>query len=907
MANALLNHAIKTVWQEPNQDRQFNVGLARLTPLGGVLHSQKVLWHTVFTPKVEGRKWFHIYQVGQVPEEVFDVLLMDSTWITIEKICESQSILIDLYLVSGGIVPRNKVWLMRDFTNNILVCIEHDRKTNYGTDTSIDGYTGAAKNQKINLDNSKVIIRFYSNAEFANESFRDQAIDPIHPVQMNYSKITDKKSYDNFILGCSQIISKFKGRGLGIYYHEGFVTNYPTTYSNELDGFTLGFMWDESFKFDMFFDIKDLPVFTSKLDKNRTKYLLLTDEVYDIIDYHDDIDFYLVKRVGSGFKGVYISRIKDYAFRMVTHSAYAVDTELLRYYSSVHEFLGDILSCSIYIMVRQGGKHAGLINQKNRIEELYKLGNKTEILKAMVNTNALVPQWSASELEYSAYCALMQANFEQIQLPLVQNAYGYSAATSYMCPPINSTKMIGRLEQIEVPPAMLIPDMSTGYGRRCVFCYDARGRMINYFSDSSTDIYINIPSDITGTKWVEVFQGTHGDESGIYVNQDVVNNDLEQYGFRCYLSTLYAQDIVEDWEDITGETRWYTYTESASDSSAKIEWNWNLLNQAGLIPAVKTNSKITIFSSIFDRSEDKDGAIDLVVKSKQSWGGEIKYRNQNIPPAQFTVFANGKSLIEDIDYYAKWPSIVIVNKEINTYDNVEIIVRSYGCGQYVANGKSVPFKPREVGFIKNGRLSSNGYYDIHNDKNIRIVVEGEFRTIDEVNFHEEDVGPLSREGAPYCIEDYILPVESFTQDINTNDFYSECVNIEDTVSKYISLWQPDRKYGLNYIEGTRWEVISPVLTSMLYAIKNGYAIDANTNDNFDSIELEFWLKPWEWLLPFDPAFNRADTNFIHIAPHPFNESIEVTQKQYELLEGIIKLKLNDLVDLSKYVIIKIED
>lgn len=74
----------------------------------------------MFTPKIEGQ-WFHIYQVGQVSEEVFDVLLMDSTWVTIEKICESQSILIDLYLVSGGIVPRNKVWLMRDFSNNILV------------------------------------------------------------------------------------------------------------------------------------------------------------------------------------------------------------------------------------------------------------------------------------------------------------------------------------------------------------------------------------------------------------------------------------------------------------------------------------------------------------------------------------------------------------------------------------------------------------------------------------------------------------------------------------------------------------------------------------------------------------------------------------------------------------------
>lgn len=903
MSSALINHAVKTVWQEPLQDRQFNIGLARLTPNGGVIHSQKVLWHTVYTPKVDGRKWFHIYQVGEVPEQVLNMFIDTNNWQTVESVCESAALLIDVYLTTGGIVPRSKIWVMKDFTGNILVAIEHSRTIDYGKDVSVDSYTGTVKDQKLNLDNSGAVIRFYSNAEFTNFSFRDQAIDPVHPVQMHYNIVNNQKDYNDFVAGSNAIIRKFGRSGMGVYYTDGFITNYPTAYTASMNGKVLGFMWDESFKFDMFFDIKDLPVFTSKVDKNRNKFLLLTDEVYDIIDYHDDIDFYLVRRNGPTFKGIYISRLPVYAFRMVTHSAYAVDSEHLQYYSNLHGFLGSLEDCSIYIMVRQGGKHQGLVNQKNRIEELYHLGKKDEIRNAMVNTNALVPEWSAAELEYSAYCALMQAKYDQITLPLVQAAYGYNTVTQYMCPPVTNTKRIGRLEQIEVPPALMIPDNVNGYSRRVAFCYDSNGRMISYFADSSSDIYINVPPEITGTKWVEVFNAATGEDSGIYVNQDVEHNDLEQYGFRCYVSTLFALEPIEDWEDVT-DTNLYTYTPADDDNDPKIVWNWKLLAQAGLVPAVKTNAYMTIYSVVFDRSEDKDGAIDFVFRSRQKWGNEVKYKIQKLPPAQYTVFANGKSLIEDIDYFVKWPNFVIVNKEISALDHVEFIVRAYGCPYPVANGPAIPFKPREVGFIKNGRLSSDGEYDINNDKNIRVVVENKFKHTQEVNFHEEDVGPLSREGAPYCIEDYILPVENFTEGIRTNEFYLDTLESDNRVSRYLTQWKPDKDYGRNFVEKNRWAVISPVIASMLYAISSGYAIDANTNDNFDSLEIEFWLKPWEWLLEFDPAYKKVDTNFIHIAPHPYNKNIAVTQKQYELLEGVIKLKLNNLVDLSKYVTIK---
>lgn len=907
MSEALISHAIKTVWAEPAQDYQYNAGLARLTPNGGVIDSLNVLWHRVYVPKSNGRTWFHIYQVGQIPPKIFDISIIMNNWVRSDTICQSESMLIDCYLESGSIIPRNKVWIMQDFAKNFLIAIEHNRNIDYGTDVQIDNYTGAALNKKINLDNSNVIVRFYANAHFSNISFRDSAVNPLNPIQLNYGLVTNLKSYNDFIRGCDAIVSKFHGDGLGIYYQDGFITSYPRGYEKSMYNKILGFMWDESFKFEQFFDIKDIPVFTSKLDINRKKYLLLTDGVYDIIDFYDDIDFYLVRRDANGFKGVYINRVKDYAFRMVTHNAYAVDAELLEYYAKTHAFLGNLLSCSIYIVVRQGGKISGLLNQKNRIEELYKLNNPDAIKGATVNVNSLVPEWNAANLENSSYAALMRASANQINTNLVQNAYGYSSVVNVMVPPIHVPLSIGHLQQIEVPPGLQIPDNKNGYARRSIFCYDGRGKMVNYFTDASSDIYINVPSEVTGTETVELFNGVIDDDAGIWVNVDVVDNDLEQYGFRCYVSTLNALEPVEDWEDITGKTAFYTYTPGDNFKDSSIVWNWRLLNEAGLMPAVKSNAKIHIYSFTHVLREDRDGCLDLVVKARMNWSGNYKFRVQKIAPAQVTVFANGQTLIEDIDYYMKWPNIVIINREINITERVEIIVRSYGCGKKVESGPSVPYKPREIGFIKNGRLSSNNRYDIHNDKPIRSIVAGSFKRRTEVNFSEDDKGALNTDGRPYMVDDYILPVENFTVGLRTNEFYEEVVGIEERVSNYLSQYLPEPKYGLNKIVGSKWVVISPVLASMFYSIKNGYAIDANTKLNFDNVEVEFWLKPFNWLLEFDPAYNKIDTGFVHIAPHPYNKPVEVTQKQYELMEAVIKLKLNKLVDLTPYVKIKYKD
>ena len=68
MTNVLVEHAKEHVWQEPLQDRQFNIGLGRLTKKGGFVGSTSVLWHRVLSPtrNETTKKFHHVYQIGQI-------------------------------------------------------------------------------------------------------------------------------------------------------------------------------------------------------------------------------------------------------------------------------------------------------------------------------------------------------------------------------------------------------------------------------------------------------------------------------------------------------------------------------------------------------------------------------------------------------------------------------------------------------------------------------------------------------------------------------------------------------------------------------------------------------------------------------------------------------------------------
>lgn len=890
----LVRHAKDNVWGEPGQDFNHNIHLQRLTPDGGVMTSFTYRFLKIYTPTHGAtREWFHIYQVGQLPPVIFDMLPKLDQWTPITDIIVNQSLMIDIYLASGGVIPHQHAWIMKDRSRNLLVCVKRDRSVDFGVDAKVDEYTGVMENKPIYLDIDRAHIRFYSNYYMTSNRFRNISKSPEQPIKLISTKITMQSDWHRFVEKVIAIKQLFGTSGFGVWYEDGFLISEPLGFTNNMMGKRYTFIWDETFKSKVVFDIKGLPSFKSIKDYGARKYLLVTDNVYDVIDYHDDIDFYIVKKIGAGFKGVFVSRIQPSVIRMVSHNAYAIDAELVEYYIQTHAFLGNVNECSILLNIREGGMSHGLINQKNRVEELYRL-TYPQIMNAYTETLSLVPEWHAAQLENSAYTQLISAPSEKITLDLAEEAYGYSAAVNAVIPPLQTVSN----GIVNLPPGLCIPHVETGNGNRSIFCYNGDGVLLGYYNDGGLDDRSVINSNLIGVTDAEIFNMVADDDCGTWVNVNVSSNRLDQYGFSCYVSTEKNGSIAEDWEDITGTTTYYTYTPGTAKTKASIVWNWSLLTQSGLYPAVKTNDKIAIHQTLATRA-DFDGCLNITATARQYWNNAYLVRTNSIPPAVVDVFVNGLTLIENVDYVMKWPQIVILNRWMAKNDSNVILVRSYGCGNPETNDV---FKPREVGFIKNGMASINGVYDVRNDKPVRMVYDNRLRRPSEMSFGENPSSVVLTDGRPYAVLDYIVPIEPFTN-ARSNEGYIETTQIDERVSNYLTMYLPEQPAILPRVERYRWELYSPVLASLIWAMGKGYISDASTESNFTNVDADKWLAPYRWMFDFDPAFLKFDENYFYISPHPFDQTVTVTQKQYELLRLINQLYLNGRVNFTNFITI----
>lgn len=891
MTNALVTHAKQKVWCATNQDFQHHIYLSRLTPERGVVSKYPVLWDELQVPLTPTRRdYFHFYQVGNLPTGKFDFIIEENKWINYLDLNKANNILIDVYLISGGIVPRDYIWITRLYNNNIVVAIKNDLKIDYGI-CNKTYFNGAVYDESFMLDNSGCIIRFYSNAYFESVGFVNTAINPKQPLQFNYARINSQADYNTFMSRCVVIENQFGSHGLGVYYIDGFVISKPTTFKPEFLGKYFGFMWDESFKFEQLFDIKFLPAFISEKNRGVRKYLLVPNKEYRAIDYYDDIDIYIVNKLTG--KGVYYNMFGRFGINMITHNSYAINADAVENYIQAHKFLGSIDDCAIKIMVRHGGRKNELLNQKSRLRELYQLPYD-EIISAHINTPSLVPQWTAPQLEQSAYVNLMSASSSKINEALVVDAYGYNSLCRLFANPL--------LEVVDnefiAPEITRITDKKTGVGSRSVFCYNSKGLLVgDYYTTSSSPIG-SLPAGLTDIKTVECFNGIASDEEvQAWINDDVSDYDLDQYGFRCYVSPGDINGITNQWQDVTG-SKYYTYTKSKPGKPATIKWNWALLSQADLYPAVKTNKTIFLYRWNKPATVEYDGCLEFEVKAIHTWSRVKQKKTLSLPPGNVDVFANGLSLIENVDYFLEWPKVVIINRDVNRSKVIDVIIRCYGFGD-PRTGK--PFKSAETGFVKGGMLSINDVYDVREDKCLRVVVDNKLVNIADMNFGEYQRGNYYTDGKPYSVSDYVLPLENLLPDHDSWSLYQETLSIDKIVSNYLTPRLPEKEAINVKVEVTRWPVISPVVSSILHAYTRNYNFDSLVPDNYSNEDIEKWFRPFKWLLDFDPAYRQVDENYFRIEPHANATVMTVSQKQYEFLEWINSLYLNNRIDLSMNV------
>ncbi|MFT2622083.1 hypothetical protein ACMWQU_27150, partial [Escherichia coli] len=60
----------------------------------------------------------------------------------------------------------------------------------------------------------------------------------------------------------------------------------------------------------------------------------------------------------------------------------------------------------------------------------------------------------------------------------------------------------------------------------------------------------------------------------------------------------------------------------------------------------------------------------------------------------------------------------------------------------------------------------------------------------------------------------------------------------------------------------------------------------------------------EWLLAYEPAFKGLPEAYVNVHPHEYYHAVELGLYQYNFLRRVIRVYLNDGVDISKFISIK---
>ena len=940
MASLLTQFAIRDIWCDPRQDRQTVIRLARVTKNGGAFKSASIVRQQVRLPNADvstDKATYHVYQIGQLPPHFFNmltipedtrysqnitaqtdgqttspvpsveksfVLIKDGEWHRVTQLCAANRTIIDIYVENGTKLPRHECWLMRMPNKNFILAVRVFATYDLGSKLKTDPISGVTNRILRTLDNETLYIRFYSNALFNVEDWRMSTVDPVFPIRTLAMPINNQSDWNVFSQSCQQIENHFGYEGQGIYQVDGYITNRPIGFETAFIGKTLSFVWDASIRSTAYMKLSELPIFVSELDTGKTKYLIVRNDQQMMIDYFDDIDLYLIRRYAPGlFKGVFIGRVKDKPVRQLTHNSYSIRKSIIDQLidSDLIFSEGDL---ELVVVTRRGGRYRSPVHQHTRIEDLNRL-TYHQIVEAMVSpNNTTVPEWKATYLEKDAYAKLMGVEFSNITDPLIEDAYGYNAATRLIADPLD--KVFESVNDIfaKAPISACIPDNPSVVAKRVVFCYDDEGRYVGHFNNSGNESLIAIPDVLKPvTKLTEIF-GLKSDtnDNSIVFNSNVSDPLLKHWGFRCYICPLIGGIPNEEWEDVTGGNL-YQYLPngdaSLNTTLPTVSWDWSALSEYGLFPCVRIGGYmqcVTLPQIAIDRNSYA-GYISFTIQSSLDWINGTVVKTQTLSTGTIDVFMDGEVLHQGLDFYVKWPKVVIVKKPKTDVMNTQIIYRTYG---FCDKTTMQPIAPRELGFVKGKILSVNGNYDVRNDRNIRIVVSDGIYTREDVAFAENATDPkYALDGKPYSISDYVLQVEPFSTKV-TNEYRDRSVDLDNRVADYLETrlgtWHPTRPI----VEIDQWQLVSPFCSAIIHAIRNG---DLVINGQYTTSQIDNLLLNYKWLLAFDPCVNGIDSNYVYVNAHQFDEPIELQSDEYSFVENVISIYLNGLPDLTPSVTI----
>lgn len=842
ISDFLQAYVTKNIWCAPFQDNQVILKLSRMSFPSGTQKNADVWWDDITLPD-KTSKWT-IYNIGQNTAWRTNLPVTQMKWIPLAYWGGMNKTIFDLYFNNGKKVPTYQAFVLLTDDQDYILAIK----------MAEDYY---------NLVDNPLYLRAYRNG-FWSSSRSD-----LYPYKVEYGggRAMTQQLIDEYIRDIA-ILRQYPGV-VNVFHNGKWVDNISK--SKVKIGDYVEYVHDGSVARIVDFKVSSLRDYLSVLDGVQKYLLHPPKEETGIIRYRDDVDLFLYKRNDDGgLEGRFYHRNMENSLRMVTHADYSIPVAtVIAYTQDPKDPWAKREDLYLRLHIRDSGYARPLVDEHTHLKELYRM-NDTEIARAMLGMDATLDEWYAPTLEQSYYTEVMRKWFPPFDYLKLLSMLGYDALAKLLSDSPVDVQLDAGLR--------IIPMSNAQQSDATVFEYDEDGVFLGWYYHTTGDTYI-VRND--NCAFGEIYLG-----QGNKVLDWIAGND--------------------DYTLLDGRMYRFYYCDKVSDVptlnyKVAVEGvNYQILNGVVTWIHSKTSKEGLVWS-------DKRFLINDVSWQAQSgvYRLQINHSATNatplpIPTEKLILLINGKSAVEGVDYYVRWPEIMVVSKSLLYFDKVNKFTI---VGQGMAKDLTRT-TPQDVGFVFKGILSVNDRFDLRDDRVMRFVVDGKVKRRKDVYFAEDypsDTLPLSRNGAIYESSPVYVPIRDLTYQ-QMDQLRTEQEDFNKRLEDFLTVRNPQPKIdGPNPINA-RYQLYSPMLTQMLYDIQEGNLIVPVTPENMDDLQRK--VRPYLDYLDFEPTIVGVNSNYVNVVPHPFDSMVEVNALTYRFFEMVVKTYLKGNININTHFMIK---
>lgn len=835
--------AVDRIYCTPSQDRQFSFHLRRVNkpayPYKGqftVFNAQKQL--------PDQTSYFHVFSIGSIPPKLLNMLYQQRGWFKDQWIkCSTdmaeRDMIIRIYNEEGVVLPSELAYYSFIDQNSLMVALQ----------------VPAGASRVFPMETFKY-MHVYTNSYFQSVAFQSNpvrvGIDYKYQVVHNN---TEKLQLQNYVSAC-------RAQGGDVFIHvDGYYTDEISL--NIPDGSHVEVVYDQSIKAVEYYPISELRTFDSTLD-NRMKYLVYRTARAPYIDYNDDTEVFIQQSTGLVKKGLHFYKHRDYVMRNVTDKDFSLTSS---YINNTAQALSTIVTGSltdkrIVLYVRHSANPMTVAYSSLKLHELYKLPDSVQ-KDVICNSNYSLDIFRAEALENSHYFRVASASkISEVTPDLAASAVGYNGISYYY-----ADNLISDSVNMNLQVAELYQGQSVAYEYTADGLYS--GHYVTYgelYTKSSSDIgYVELLSGYIPTHMPPLLDNT--------MTHTLLQPDEDYVVISAYYDGV---NKLSSWDDISATTY-------VSRTGNVLSFNLPVGQKARVLYLKQHNA--------YDTTIDLDsGVMEFNLTEQIDKGTGVMTYPCEVPPQSLTVFFNKRRLTHGIDYHIDFPKVVITSKKYIDYTQAEQSLHIRMSGHTLDKTKINEMEVK--GFVNNGALTRNRYYDLRDDRVYTVFVDGRIKARDSVRYSETDhtvrlTDPSN--GQPYTVSEQLIPVKLLTG-VSTYELYTTNKLKDKKISEFFNAIFPEPSVNEFNAIPTAHYMYSPVVSRLLVDILTGVISSSTYMTPYDdNTVLQLIDARYSKDMKVDPVRMGFQDVLVEIHPHLGNSVINLSLHQYRFVQNVIRV------------------